>query len=169
MVSPIVQERSPVHVVYGGAHRYKYDTPLKLGSIAVANLHSYAPNALELSKALGISGSTELIENVYERTCLKLETEPVEDFRIDFEDGYGVRPDNEEDAHAEAAAVELARVRGPSDREVLVDRSVEVRRRRPQHRRQGSFVVRAPRADRARLALPLVAVRHRAPLCAGTW
>ena len=38
----------------------------------------------------------------------KLEHEPVEDYRIDFEDGYGYRPDAEEDAHAIAAARELA-------------------------------------------------------------
>src|SRR5262249_30673807 len=36
------------------------------------------------------------------------EREPVEDFRIDFEDGYGVRADDEEDGHARAAAIALA-------------------------------------------------------------
>jgi citrate lyase beta subunit len=39
----------------------------------------------------------------------KLRREPVEDFRIDFEDGYGNRPDSEEDGHAVAAADEVAR------------------------------------------------------------
>ena len=34
----------------------------------------------------------------------KLAREPVEDFRIDFEDGFGARPDAEEDATAVAAA-----------------------------------------------------------------
>ena len=38
----------------------------------------------------------------------KLQREPVEDFRLDFEDGYGNRPDAEEDGHAESAAVEVA-------------------------------------------------------------
>src|SRR5256714_13305217 len=38
----------------------------------------------------------------------KLQREPVEDFRIDFEDGYGNRPDSEEDGHAESAAIEVA-------------------------------------------------------------
>jgi citrate lyase beta subunit len=38
----------------------------------------------------------------------KLRREPVEDFRIDFEDGYGNRPDDEEDGHAEKAAREVA-------------------------------------------------------------
>ena len=38
----------------------------------------------------------------------KLKREAVEDFRIDFEDGYGNRPDDEEDRHAEIAAREVA-------------------------------------------------------------
>ena len=38
----------------------------------------------------------------------KLQREPVEDFRIDFEDGYGNRPDEEEDGHAAAAADEVS-------------------------------------------------------------
>ena len=39
----------------------------------------------------------------------KLEREPVEDLRIDFEDGYGARPDAEEDGHAVDCAREVAR------------------------------------------------------------
>ena len=39
-----------------------------------------------------------------QRVNEKLRREPVEDFRIDFEDGYGNRPDAEEDGHAVAAA-----------------------------------------------------------------
>ncbi len=46
---------------------------------------------------------------VYNRVIDKLKREPVEDFRIDFEDGYGNRPDAEEDGHAESAAREVAR------------------------------------------------------------
>ncbi|MEJ7754940.1 MAG: 2-oxo-4-hydroxy-4-carboxy-5-ureidoimidazoline decarboxylase [Nocardioidaceae bacterium] len=44
---------------------------------------------------------------VYERVRDKLAVEPVEDLRIDFEDGYGSRPDDEEDAAAAAAAQAL--------------------------------------------------------------
>ncbi|MEN3303234.1 hypothetical protein [Pseudonocardia sp.] len=43
-----------------------------------------------------------------DRVRRKLGTEPIEDLRIDLEDGYGTRPDAEEDAEAERAAVELA-------------------------------------------------------------
>ena len=38
----------------------------------------------------------------------KLRREPVEDFRIDFEDGYGHRRDAEEDGHAQSAAEQVA-------------------------------------------------------------
>lgn len=39
----------------------------------------------------------------------KLGREPVEDLRVDLEDGYGLRPDAEEDGHVRAAAAGLAR------------------------------------------------------------
>jgi len=43
---------------------------------------------------------------VYARVQEKLKREAVEDFRIDFEDGYGIRSDEEEDGHAAQAAKE---------------------------------------------------------------
>ena len=49
-----------------------------------------------------------LAHTIYSRVQEKLKREPVEDFRIDFEDGYGNRPDAEEDGHAESAAIEVA-------------------------------------------------------------
>jgi len=52
-----------------------------------------------------------LAHAVYERVSAKLQREPVEDFRIDFEDGYGIRPDAEEDAHAVETARQVARGR----------------------------------------------------------
>jgi predicted outer membrane lipoprotein len=42
----------------------------------------------------------------------KLTREPVEDFRIDFEDGFGNRPDDEEDRFAQSAAEEVAAAAG---------------------------------------------------------
>jgi citrate lyase beta subunit len=104
-----ISQRTPVHVVYGGAHLFKYDTPQKLGKIAFSSFRTYASTPTELAKALGLAGSDDLINKTFERTQLKLETEPVEDFRIDFEDGYGVRPDDEEDQHAISAAESLGR------------------------------------------------------------
>jgi citrate lyase beta subunit len=56
---------------------------------------------------LGIPRS--LCETIYELVREKLGREAVEDFRIDFEDGYGTRPDDEEDGHAASAAEEVAK------------------------------------------------------------
>ena len=46
----------------------------------------------------------------------KLAREPVEDLRIDFEDGYGIRPDEVEDAAAVSAATALAELVGAARR-----------------------------------------------------
>jgi citrate lyase beta subunit len=99
--------RQPVHTVYGGAQVFASDTARKLGSLARRSLEEYAPAPADLGRALGIAD--ELAERIYPRVLSKLEREPVEDFRIDFEDGYGNRPDAEEDGHAASTAEELAK------------------------------------------------------------
>ncbi len=98
--------RQPVHTVYGGAHLFRADTAPRLGARALATLAEHAPHPATLAAALGTGAHAEA---VWERVRAKLEREPVEDFRIDFEDGYGVRPAAEEDGHAASAARELAR------------------------------------------------------------
>jgi citrate lyase beta subunit len=131
-------DRQAVHTVYGGANLFKADTCIKMGEIALKNLQTYAPDFVSLAKVLGFDGHEELpgsekkieklvkkLENmpgskrkkhpawlsysVYNKIIQKLKTEPVEDFRIDFEDGFGNRPDEEEDATAINAANELAK------------------------------------------------------------
>ncbi len=101
-----MSRRQPIHTVYGGAHLFKADTARKLGTTALRALDEHAPDARTLAGILGIQPT--FAERVYARVREKLETEPVEDFRLDFEDGYGSRPDAEEDGHAESAAVEVA-------------------------------------------------------------
>ncbi len=98
--------RQPVHTVYGGAHLFTAETPKKLGELALRALDTYAPDATTFAEAIGINGS--LAPKVLERVRDKLGREPVEDFRIDFEDGYGNRPDDEEDGHAVQAAQQAA-------------------------------------------------------------
>src|SRR5215471_11405982 len=99
-------ERQPVHTVYGGAHLFAADTTAKLGAIALRTLREYAPDAATLSTALGLD--RELSSRLYPRVVEKLEREPVEDYRIDFEDGFGSRPDAEEDAAAAKSAHHVA-------------------------------------------------------------
>src|SRR5713226_4028573 len=99
--------RQPVHTVYGGAHLFKSDTTRKLGDLAVKALDQYAPEPRIFAEAIGLAAA--LAETVHGRVRQKLEREAVEDFRIDFEDGYGIRPDAEEDGHAATAGEECAK------------------------------------------------------------
>ena len=131
--------RQPVHVVYGGAHLFQAGTARRLGDLALATVKEYAPDAFTFARAAGLPGAEKfpksaskaaalerrfaaspeklrrenwaawLAHTVYAHVLEKLQREPVEDFRIDFEDGYGNRPDAEEDQHAKLAAEEVAR------------------------------------------------------------
>jgi citrate lyase beta subunit len=130
--------RQAVHTVYGGAHLFRSGTARKLGEAARRSLDEFAPNFAVFAQAIGLPSANELptanseVESlqaylvadpdsfrsesrhawlahaVYQRVREKLQREPVEDFRIDFEDGYGNRDDEEEDGHAAASAQEVA-------------------------------------------------------------
>ena len=100
-------ERQPVHTVYGGAHLFRADSTRKLGVAALAALNEYAPDTDALVRAFGLPNEVNPFI-VRERVVGKLKREPIEDFRIDFEDGYGNRVDAEEDGHARSAAEEVA-------------------------------------------------------------
>lgn len=95
--------RQPVHTVYGGAHLFKADTASRLGALALRVLEEYAPEPAHFAWV-----PADLAPKIYERVVEKLRREPVEDFRADFEDGYGNRPDEEEDGHAQFVAREMA-------------------------------------------------------------
>jgi len=101
------EKRQPAHVVYGGAHLFKSDTARKLALRAQAALSEFAPDAAALAECFGLK--LDLAAKVHDRVALKLRSQAVEDFRIDFEDGYGHRPDAEEDGHAESGAREVAK------------------------------------------------------------
>src|SRR4051794_6716073 len=98
--------RQAVHTVYGGAHLFRANSAQRLGAVALRSLEEFAPDAATLARALGDAGLWELIHG---RIVEKLKREPIEDFRLDFEDGYGNRADAEEDGHAASAAAEVAR------------------------------------------------------------
>ena len=98
--------RQPVHTVYGGAHLFSADTARKLGELAVRAFETYAPDPVRFAEVLGVEAA--MAATVHERVLAKLRREAVEDFRIDFEDGYGNRSDDEEDGHAAAAGQAVA-------------------------------------------------------------
>ncbi len=131
-------DRQPVHTVYGGAHLFRADTARRLGETALRSLDEFAPDFISFAKIISLPGADRLPDSpqaataiaqsieaapqsarkenqaawfahtLYQRVREKLRREPVEDFRIDFEDGYGNRPDEEEDSHAAAVAGEIA-------------------------------------------------------------
>ena len=132
------EDRQPIHTVYGGANLFKYNTPVVLGDIALKSLLKYAPNFAEFGKAFRLNGYEQLPSNtddqmhllhelesmtdselkshsagfsfnIYRKVIAKLEHEGVEDFRIDFEDGFGNRSDQEENETAIFAAEQVAK------------------------------------------------------------
>ena len=102
--------RQPVHVVYGGAQLFRHDSAPKIGAVARRALQDHAPDAASLALVIGLDRDEdhELAEAIHARVVEKLEREPVEDFRIDFEDGYGNRSDEDEDGHAAGCALAVA-------------------------------------------------------------
>jgi citrate lyase beta subunit len=92
--------RQPVHTVYVPADRYDADLPQTWGARARQVMTEHR---VVLAGCLGGAGPDllPLIED-------KLGREPIEDLRIDFEDGYGTRPDEVEDADVARAAQALA-------------------------------------------------------------
>ncbi|WP_327677071.1 DUF6986 family protein [Kitasatospora sp. NBC_00458] len=95
--------RQPVHTVYVPADAFTADTVRTWGRRALEAFDTHAGTPAELARALGLADDA-LLADVHARVRAKLEREPVEDLRIDFEDGYGARPDAEEDAAAVRAA-----------------------------------------------------------------
>jgi citrate lyase beta subunit len=86
--------RQPVHTVYVPAHRCHPSLVEEWGGEAVRALTAHAP----------LPQGDELRD----RVAAKLIREPIEDLRIDFEDGYGVRHDADEDSAARSAVPLLA-------------------------------------------------------------
>ena len=99
--------RQAVHTVYGGAHLFKSDSAQRLGAVALRSLQEYAPDAATLARVLGYAEGN-LAQKIFDRVVEKLQREAIEDFRLDFEDGYGNRAEHEEDGHAASSAAEVA-------------------------------------------------------------
>lgn len=99
-------ERRPVHTVYVPADRYEPATPRHWGDRALELLDDHAPDAATAARATGLD--PDLVARSLDRVRAKLADQPVEDLRVDLEDGYGVRPDEEEDAAVRSAVAGLA-------------------------------------------------------------
>ncbi|MFJ9037501.1 DUF6986 family protein [Streptomyces sp. NPDC102406] len=98
--------RQPVHTVYVPGDAFDAGTVRSWGDQALAQLDEHAPDAASFAAVLGLSD--ELAEPVHSRVRAKLEREPVEDLRVDFEDGYRPASDADEDETAARAARVIA-------------------------------------------------------------
>lgn len=97
--------RQPVHTVYGGAHLFQAQTVRKVGALALQSFEKHAGDPEQFVEALALEGCDARFGAALHAAVLaKLTANPVEDYRVDFEDGYGIRTDEEEDRHAVAAA-----------------------------------------------------------------
>jgi hypothetical protein len=98
--------RQPVHTVYVPADRYDSDTVGDWAEEARQALTAHGGSATELAQTLDLQPG--IAAEIYERIRRKLDVEAIEDLRIDLEDGYGIRPDDDEDTATVAAAAALA-------------------------------------------------------------
>ena len=128
--------RQPVQTFYEGAHLFKADSAKNFAQLANKSLTDFAPDFVSFANALGLKDVESLPDNnaaidallteiqnngidpknsavwlawrVYAQVKKKLEREAVEDFRLDYEDGFGIHPDEKEDAVAVQGAKEVA-------------------------------------------------------------
>lgn len=87
----------PIHTLYGGAHLFSPQTFGKLARLALGFWTRWCPTAMDLPPLIGRPLDEAIARRVFLQVTDKLKTQPIEDFRIDFEDGFGPRPDAEED------------------------------------------------------------------------
>ena len=136
--SGVTSKRQPVHTLLAGAHLFKVDMVDRVGQLGLHHLSTYTPDFIAFAHAFRLPGSSTLATGgevrtallraaersldslksghsgawlaatVYRRVINKLRLQPLEDVRIDFDDAYGVRTDDEEDAEAKRVAGELA-------------------------------------------------------------
>lgn len=109
-----------LHTFYGGASLYKENTYDKINQLALQSFEKYAPDVDEFARALDLCTSNYSYETsaaafseeacalLYSKVLNQLRQGALQDHRIDFEDGYGYRPSEEEDEDALRCAEILA-------------------------------------------------------------
>lgn len=122
-VAPPLRGSQPIQTLYWGAHRVSTATLEELADQARSLFRTHAPDPETLGAALGFPEDPLLCRTVHERVDHKLVVEPIEDLRVDFEDGYGIRPDAEEDE----TAARVARILGEADRSKTAPRRFGIR------------------------------------------
>lgn len=98
--------RQPVQVLYVPADRITADLPRRSGREARRLLDHYVPDAASFGAVMGID--ERFAGEVRDRVATKLAHEPIEDLRIDVEDGYLDRDAEQEARDVTAAARAVA-------------------------------------------------------------
>jgi citrate lyase beta subunit len=93
--APVEPGRQPVHTCYVPADKLTASLPREWGDQALAAMDAHG-------------AALDVPADILAKVRAKLEREPIEDLRIDFEDGYGTRADSVEDADALRAATTVA-------------------------------------------------------------
>lgn len=97
----------PVHVLYGGAHLFRRNALEKLSAIARRSMDTHGADDREFARAVG-AREDGIAPVLAARVRKKLASaRAIESMCIDFEDGYGVRSDEEEDREVDRVAREL--------------------------------------------------------------
>ena len=100
----------PVHTFIEGAQRFSFDVARRRAKEAMYALDTFAPTGEVFGRAMGIPDHPKL-GTIMSRLREKLDREPIEDYRIDFEDGFGVKTDADEDHEVASVALEVSRGR----------------------------------------------------------
>ena len=100
--------RAPVHTLYLPADTAGPDVVERVGAEAVDAVED--EDAASMARITGLGAA--LVSAAWPRVLAKLERQPVEDLRLDLEDGYGHRADDVEDADATRAGLVLRSLAG---------------------------------------------------------
>lgn len=100
----------PSGTLYGGAQRFKPGAFAKLGDQVQAFFARHADTDDAFVACFGVPTAAS-VATLRERLRASLQRAPLEDVRVDFEDGYGPHGDDEEDAHARLVGAALAEKR----------------------------------------------------------
>lgn len=103
--------RQPIHTCYVPADKLSATTPADWGAAALITIDEHTPTPASFAQAVGCQESS--IAEIFDRVKAKLAREPIEDLRIDFEDGYGRRGDEQEEKHLEGALKVYGSLRVP--------------------------------------------------------
>ncbi|GAB20066.1 hypothetical protein GOEFS_105_00770 [Gordonia effusa NBRC 100432] len=98
--------RQPVQTAYVSAERFTPGLGAEWGGLAKSAADSVGGLAA-VARLVGLGDASD-VELLAELVARKLDTEPIEDLRLDFEDGYGDRGDEAEDADVSRAVERVA-------------------------------------------------------------